>query len=231
MDKQGQQASTTGLTADEVADYLRQNPDYFHHRDDLLAELTIPHQRGDTISLVERQMTLLRERNQTLNQRLGNLVNIARDNDQLFEQCRRLLLGLMESDTLDEVADTLEDSLMHDFRIDLCTFILISDHPLETRVRVCRERDLSRHVQDLLSRNVQGNRTVCGKLRADEATFLFPGHASTVASAAVTPLHYHERLGILALGSRQTDQFRAGVDTLFVRFIADALGRILGRLM
>ena len=231
MDKQGQQASTTGLTADEVADYLKQHPDYFHHRDDLLAELSIPHQRGDTISLVERQVTLLRERNSELTQRLGSLVTIARDNDQLFEQCRRLLLALMESDTLDQVADTLEDSLLHDFRIDYCSFILISDRPLETRVRVCRERDLSGHVRDLLSRNMQGNRTFCGRLRADEAAFLFHGHASMVASAAVTPLHYHERLGILALGSRQTDQFRAGVDTLFVRFIADALGRILGRLM
>ncbi len=230
MDKQGQQ-STTDLTADEVADYLKQHPDYFHHRDDLLAKLSIPHQRGDTISLVERQVTLLRERNSELNQRLGSLVTIARDNDQLFEQCRRLLLALMESDTLDQVADTLEDSLLHDFRVDYCSFILINDRSLETRVRMCRERELSRHVQDLLSHNVQGNRTVCGRLRADEASFLFSGHASMIASAAVTPLHYHERLGILALGSRQADQFRAGVDTLFVRFIADALGRILGRLM
>lgn len=231
MNKQGQHASIMELTAGDVADYLKQHPDYFHHRDDLLVELSIPHQSGDAISLVERQVTLLRERNNELNQRLDRLMTIARNNNQLFERSSRLLFALMESDTLDQVADALEDSLLHDFQIDYCSFILISDRPLETRVRLCHKRDLSEHVRDLSDRNMQDNRMICGPLGINEAAFLFPGHVNVIASAAVAPLQYHKWLGILALGSPQKDQFRSGVDALFVRFIANALERTLRRLM
>ena len=50
------------LTADQVAAYLKENPDFFINRDSLLAEITLPHESGKAISLLERQVRVLRER-------------------------------------------------------------------------------------------------------------------------------------------------------------------------
>ena len=51
------------LTDEQVVAYLKDNPAFFIDQDDLLAQLRIPHLRGSSISLVERQVAVLRERN------------------------------------------------------------------------------------------------------------------------------------------------------------------------
>ena len=58
-----------------VAAYLQAHPDFFSQREELLLSLRIPHQRGDTISLVERQLELLRGRNIEMRHRLRSLIN------------------------------------------------------------------------------------------------------------------------------------------------------------
>ena len=59
-----------------------------------------PHARGSSISLVERQLAVLRERSLDMHQRLGRLVDVARDNDRLFELTRQLTLDLLDADSL-----------------------------------------------------------------------------------------------------------------------------------
>jgi len=50
-----------------VAQYLTAYPDFFERNGALLGKLRLPHLRdaGATVSLVERQVEVLRERNQT----------------------------------------------------------------------------------------------------------------------------------------------------------------------
>ena len=104
-----------------VADYLRRHPDFFMQQADLLAELRVPHARGSTVSLVERQMSLLRERSLDLQQRMQRLVEVARDNDRLFELTRQLTLDLLDADSLESLVATLEDGLRE-------TIAWIGDH-------------------------------------------------------------------------------------------------------
>ena len=49
------------LEAAAIAAYLETHPDFFVDHEELLPALRIPHQRGYTVSLVERQMTILRD--------------------------------------------------------------------------------------------------------------------------------------------------------------------------
>lgn len=72
------------LDAEAVVAYLRAHPTFFAEHDELLVEQRIPHQRGDSVSLVERQLTLLRDRNIEMRHRLSQLMDVARDNDRLF---------------------------------------------------------------------------------------------------------------------------------------------------
>ena len=59
---QAKKKNNLAISADDVASYLRENPDFFTDRDGLLAEMTVPHESGKAISLLERQVKILRER-------------------------------------------------------------------------------------------------------------------------------------------------------------------------
>src|SRR5699024_7522495 len=88
------------LTREQVAEYLSANPDFFLDQDELLRTLTLPHDSGRAISLVERQVHLFREQRDTLRRELVELVSIARHNDRLFEKSKRLLMQVIEARTL-----------------------------------------------------------------------------------------------------------------------------------
>ena len=115
------------LEAATVAAYLEAHPDFFNQRDELLLALRIPHQRGDTISLVERQLELLRGRNIEMRHRLSQLMDVARDNDRLFEKTRRLNLALMDATSLEELVMAVEDSLRQDFQVPFVSLVLFGD--------------------------------------------------------------------------------------------------------
>ena len=52
------------MRSDEVAQYLQQNPQFFEEHADLVAHMDIPHPHGGrAISITERQMLSLRDKN------------------------------------------------------------------------------------------------------------------------------------------------------------------------
>ena len=62
------------ITRDNVARYLRTHSDFFKHHTDLIETLAIPHETGVAVSLVERQVELLRNKNKELDQKLHQLI-------------------------------------------------------------------------------------------------------------------------------------------------------------
>ena len=217
--------STSPLDAAQVADYLRQNPAFFVEYDELIPELLIPHQSGQAVSLVERQVKLLRERNIDVRHRLGELMDVARENDRLFEKSRRLILQLLEAPDLEEVIANIEDSLRDDFKVPFVSLILFS----ETR-RICNTRCTTHaEARDAIGHLLDSGKTLSGILREHELAFLFGEHANEVASTAVAPIQHQGLHGVLALGSRDPQQYRSVTGTLFLSYIADALARVLLR--
>ena len=49
--------------------------------------------------------------------RLSQLMDVARDNDRLFDKTRRLVLALLDAGSLEEVVGAVEDSLRHEFQV------------------------------------------------------------------------------------------------------------------
>ena len=102
-----------------VGRYLEQTPDYFLRHPELLAALALPHpEAGRAVSLVERQVRVLRDRNEQSTHQLQELIVFARDNDQLGERVQRFALAMIDSDSLDEVLDTAQDMLRQEFSLD-----------------------------------------------------------------------------------------------------------------
>lgn len=213
------------LDAEAVAAYLREHPAFFVEHDDLLPELRIPHQRGDTVSLVERQVKLLRERNIEMRHRLSQLMDVARDNDRLFDKTRRLVLDLLDAVSLEEVVSTVEDSLRHAFQVPFVSLILFSESPLAVG-RSVSSAEAHQAVGGLLA----GGRTICGVLRSNELVFLFgEEQAAQVGSAAVVALSHQGLHGVLAIGSSDPQHYKSSLGTLFLGYIAEVLARVLPR--
>src|SRR3569833_1590329 len=78
-----------------IADYLRNNPEFFNTHARLLAELRVPHQAYGAVSLIERQLTVLRDQNLELKRQLQALVQVARDNDRLNDRNQHFTHGLL----------------------------------------------------------------------------------------------------------------------------------------
>ena len=212
------------LEAEAVIAFLLQHPEFFAEHDELLVSMRIPHQRGDTVSLVERQLKLLRERNIEMRHRLSQLMDVARDNDRLFEKTRRLNLALMDATSLDELIIAVEDSLRQDFKVPFVSLILFSDNPAAVG-RWTSSAEAQKAIGGLI-----GEKTVCGALREHELAFLFGAEQSQeVGSAAVVTLSHLGLHGVLAVGSRDPQHYKSSVGTLFLGYIADVLSRLVPR--
>ena len=68
-----------------MRDYLMQHTDFLQNHPDILDYLHIPHASGSAISLVEKQVDVLRERNIDMRRRLNTLTANARDNDKPYD--------------------------------------------------------------------------------------------------------------------------------------------------
>ena len=103
------------LTDEDIERYLSTHPDFFERNIDLLESLSIPHDTGGAVSLIERQVDVLRNKNEQLERKLIDLVQVARDNEGLSTRLHRLALGLMEADGIDDVISTTKDLLRNEF--------------------------------------------------------------------------------------------------------------------
>lgn len=221
---------TTELTNEQVATFLRDHEDFFNERSDLLELLRLPDPRGGAVSLLERQAQVLRERNGELRERLGKLVDIARENDRLFEKTRKLVLRLLEAKSLPNLIDNLCQALAQEFGTDTIGLLIYQQTDVKTRhqqVRCLPQAELPEALQSLL----QSGRAVCGALRPAELEQLFPSDHARVKSAAMVPLFRQQPLGLLAIGSFTADHFKSSLGTLFISHIGDVLARRLAEFL
>lgn len=220
--------SGSNLNAEQVAEYLRENPGFFLDHDDLLAELSLPHESGKAISLLERQVTILRERGIEARQKLNNLLENARNNDQLFDTTRNLVLALLRARGVTEIANVAVDQLSNHESIDACDIIIV-DHPHMKVDKTIRTASLSRLKSDY-GDVYRLKRTHCGAIDKEQVEKLFPNNGSTIHSTALCPVISNgEILALLALGNKTENYFNVNLDTLFLDFIGHVVGAVLDR--
>lgn len=215
----------TNTTEQVVRDFLLENPTFLDDNPDILEGLTLPHNSGTAVSLVERQVGVMRDRNKEMRKRLENMLETAHDNDLLFEKTKRLVLNLLEAKNLPALVETLYDSLGKDYAIDFYSLTLLGDEGQlpPTMARIASLEKANETVGTLLG----SNRAVCGVLREDEMTFLFGEKGLQVGSVAAVPLRYNNLYGILAVGNSDPNFYKSSMGTLFLSYIAEVLNRIV----
>lgn len=213
---------------EQIERYLREHPEFFIGREALLTELKLPQPGGKVVSLAERQLSALRERNDELARQLQDFVARARHNDRLFDRTQKMTREICAADCLQDLVERVHRLLREDFAVDVASLTLIVDDqhtPSMSAARTVSLQDARQAINGILN----SSSAVCGNLRPAELSFLFEERAGRVGSAAVAPLVNGELVGVLALGSYDPDHFHADMGTLFLTHVGDMLGAVLPR--
>jgi uncharacterized protein len=224
-----------GLTAAEieeesVARYLQQNPDFFERHQPLLARLRLPHARtNSTISLVERQVEVLREKHAAVEQKLADFVKVARANDVVADKIHRLTRRLLRASSPESAIIEIEASLREDFDAFTSVLVLVGPAPKPSDDRFRRVLSADDPALKTFESLFTSGKPRCGQVRDSQRDFLFGTEAADIGSVALVPLGRNGSLGLLALGSSDRDRFHPGMSTEFLARMADLIADALER--
>jgi len=234
MSTQTARGVAAGQTDEErIERYLTLNPDFFERHQPLLARMRLPHMRtGSTVSLVERQVEVLRDQKTDADRRLAEFIAVARANDHLAERIHRFTRRLLRAPTAASALTELEASLREDF--DAFHSVLLLTSPVASIANVECEPFLRKLTgEDANMRTFEAllatGKPRCGQVRDTQRDFLFGPEAASIGSVALVPLGDAGTLGLLALGSAERERFHPGMSTEFLKrmgeMITDALSR------
>ena len=116
-----------GLSDEAVRDYLEANPDFFERHSAILSSLSVPHGSGEAVSLVERQVSMLRQKEIKMQRQLKELVEVARANDTLAAKIHELGLQLLGATELPATVDAIETGMRSGFGADQSILVLFAD--------------------------------------------------------------------------------------------------------
>ncbi|MBI3901702.1 MAG: DUF484 family protein [Nitrosomonadales bacterium] len=202
------------MKAEEVAQYLQGNPQFFEAYADMLAEVNIPHPHGGrTISLPERQMLALREKNKELEKRLCELVEYAKDNDALQQKVHQFTLGMFGAHDLMGLQELVTRNLQEIFDIPHVALHVWKGLPPSAEV---------------LSFADQQKLPACTHHALHDTQSWFGEAAAHLRSFAYLPLHNNEHsIGLLILASEDAQRFYPEMGTVFLQRIAETVSAAL----
>jgi uncharacterized protein YigA (DUF484 family) len=228
MTTQARGVSAVDAEEESVASYLQRNPEFFERHQAVLARLKLPHARGgSTISLVERQIEVLREKQAALENKLAELVRVARANDAIAERLHRFTRRLLRAVPRATAIAHIEAGLREDFDAFHAALVLIGAPPdptLPSFVRTVPAADAQlKSFESLFA----SGKPRCGQARDSQREFLFGPEGLEMGSVALVPLGDKGALGLLALGSADRDRFHPGMSTEFLARLADLISDAL----
>src|SRR3982750_2536505 len=106
------------MNADDLARFLRPNPQFFDKHPELLESIHVPHPYGGrAIPLAERQTVALREKVKLVEGKLAELIQFGEENDAISEKVHRLAVALTGSRDFPALTHTLYFHLREDFAV------------------------------------------------------------------------------------------------------------------
>ncbi|MBV9317862.1 MAG: DUF484 family protein [Gammaproteobacteria bacterium] len=207
---------------ESIANYLQRHPEFFERHQALLARLKLPHARGgSTISLVERQIEVLREKQAQLEGKLAELVRVARANDAIAERLHRFTRRLLRVHSRGEALTRIEAGLREDFDAFHAALVLVGALADPTTPRFVRTVPADDANLKSFESLFASGKPRCGQARDSQREFLFGPEGLELGSVALVPLGEKGSLGLLALGSPDRDRFHPGMSTEFLTRLAE----------
>ncbi len=202
------------LNPKDVEAFLKAYPSFLQDRPGLLAVLNLPHGGEGVVSLVERQVSVLRERNIASRQKLAELSNIGKENDRLLDATRNTILALLAGENRADLTKIWLDQVTAAFKAEMGALVWLNG--------------VSDDVEEgpLANSLIRQDGGFSGVLRPKEMQTVF-GTAATEGSAALVAIRSGEDdIGVLGVGSHDTRRYQAEDGTLFLEYLAEVIGQL-----
>lgn len=214
------------LTAEQVAEFLKQNPGFFENHVDILMNLQIPHPHGGrAVSIGERQLVALREKAKLLEDKLHELIQFGEENDAAGEKIHRLACRLIETGSLDAALDTLYLDLLDHFAVPHVAVRLwgVAEGSADTREFSPVAGEIREFVEKMEA-------PYCGHHAVYESQSWFGEAAPHLKSFALAPLRREgATFGVVALASEDPKRFYPEMGTLYLARIGELVSHALWR--
>ena len=220
------------LSDEIVRDYLEANPDFFERHGALLSSLSVPHGSGEAVSLVERQVSMLRQKEIKMQRQLKDLVEVARANDTLAAKIHELGLQLLGTTDLAATVNSIETGMRSGFGADQSVLVLFAEPSMFEDIDAGRFfRAVPRGSDELkpFDTFLEANGPRCGQVRDSQRSFLFHDDSDEIGSLALVPLGDNAEIGFLAIGSADADRFHPGMSIDFLARVGDLVSGALAR--
>lgn len=203
------------LTQQQVIAFLNEQPTFIRDHLDELCEMDIPHDSGIATSLIERQVAVLRSDNVHLKNNLKQLIEIARNNEDLSQRIHHLFIEIMNTESLDDLMATIQEQLQSFFNTELVLFRFFSMMELRPYISDDLVFTLKNRQASQLKKWLKQRQPACGELQDDVFTALF-AKEKNIKSMAVIPLFGVKEFGTLLLGSPDKTRFSEAKGTVFL---------------
>lgn len=214
------------VTENQVATYLRENPQFFEYNPALLAEMYLPSPHGNgTVSLAERQQLAQRDRIRVLEVKYAELLRFGAENDAISDKVHRLSLGLLATQSFEVLMQLLVHNLREDFTVPHVGIRLWAspqnDSDSTNEVFQPVDTELKSWTQSLVA-------PYCGHRPGLELDSWF-GEAAAPKSFALIVLRGEKVFGLLAMASEDEQRFYPEMGTLYVKRIGELVSAALLR--
>lgn len=233
-------AADVSISEADVKTYLQSHPDFFRNNATLLGDLSLPHVSGNAVSLVEKQVAVLRDRSIKTRRKLGELMDNAEENNSLFAKTQQLILQLLQAQSSEELLSTVEKAFVNDFDVEHCAILLLLKESLPTDAPIAQRTKLIDEARLSLGNIIDDSSTFCGALRPEEAHYVFalntrnetaPSSAIATRTVSLPEQDSNAYTLLIAVGHSDGNHYNQDTGTLFIDYIADVLQILLGRLL
>lgn len=213
------------LSSEEVAQYLREYPQFFDEYAGMLADIQVPYAHdGRAIPISERQIVALRDKNHILQSKLGELIRFGEENSAINQKMHRLAVMLLTFTCLNDLLNRLNFNLREDFSIPHMALRLWNITAEDPALPEFTQTSADVHivVESLLH-------PYCGPHVLDEIKDWFGESAVRLRSFAMMPLRAEQTIGLLVMGSEDPQRFYPEMGTLYLTQLGELVSAALAR--
>lgn len=214
----------------KVIEYLQKNPELLMAYPRIFSQLSIPHQLEGATSLVERQLKLLREDNKKLKKNLDELINIARENEELNHRFHRLSLELISAEKIPEVLSMVQNQVQTFFYTDFVCFKFLPGISGKDKQLAAHYLNNQSGIVETVAPWLEKREPVCGQ-QDDKVNRALFGEDIKIESSALVPLYHTSALGLLCLGSVSKERFNKDMGTIFLQQLGELVSTRLKGLL
>lgn len=217
-----EQSEELHLAEDIIVSYLQDNPEFFNNQPELVASLRLADPHRGTVSLVERQQQLLRQKVTVLEEEITQLMSIANQNEDLFTLYSDLYLRLLDCESANELLDCLHQTTTE--LLSLAGLKLWLEEPAKLEHSCLSKNDC----RGVMQNRLEDQDYYFGRLQQSEQQLIFS--EASDGSVVLIKLQHHENvLGFLAISSNDAEHFDPRMDTLLLSQFRKLVAKLLAK--